>query len=150
MKSVAFVRKFKHEENDWKWTTFFCDFYSLLDNDTREKYEDGLLGLKPLNCGCEGKPHIWVGDTSYSLLSESSVYRAIAAICEAEGDYQLALAFLMCVKACIPQLSPTPKNTEVTRLRGQNQLIDGMIEDMTKKLPNQRRNLLKEWKKYVR
>lgn len=147
---VKFVRKFKHEENDWKWTTFFCDFYSLLDKDIREKYDDGLLGLKHLNTGCEGKPHISVGETSYSLLSESAVYRAIAAICEAEGDYQLALAFLMCVKACIPPLSPTPNHAEITRLRGQNQLIDGMIEDMTQKLPNQRRNLLKEWRRYVR
>ena len=149
MKSVKFVRKFKHEENDWKWTTFFCDFYSLLDQDTREKYDDGLLGLKPLNCGCEGKPHILIGETSYSLLSESAVYRAIAAICEAEGDYYLALACLMCVKASIPKLSPTPKHDELTRLRGQNQLIDGMIEDMKNKLPNQRRDLLKEWKRYV-
>lgn len=145
----AFVRKFKHEENDWKWTTFFCDFYSLLDKDIREKYDDGLLGLKHLNTGSEGKPHIWIGETSYSLLSESSVYRAMAAICEAEGDYYLALACLMSVKASIPKLSPTPKHDEITRLRGQNQLIDGMIEDMTQKLPNQRRNLLKEWKRYV-
>lgn len=149
MKSVKFVRKFKHEENNWRWTTFFCDFYSLLDQDIREKYDDGLLGLKPLNTGCEGKPHIWVGETSYSLLSESSVYRAMAAICEAEGDYYLALACLMCVKACIPSLSITPKTSEVTRLRMQNNLIDGMIEDIRKKLPDQRRNLLKEWKKYV-
>lgn len=149
MKSTKFVRRFNFEENDWKWTTFFCDFYRLLDQETRDKYESGLLGLKPLNTGCEGKPHIWIGETSYSLLSESAVYRAIAAICEAEGDYQLALAFLMCVKACIPPLSPTPKNSEVTRLRGQNQLIDGMIEGIKNKLPNQKRNLLKEWKKYV-
>lgn len=150
MKCVNFVRKFKHEENDWKWTTFFCDFYSLLDKDIREKYDDGLLGLKPLNTGCEGKPHIWIGETSYSLLSESTVYRAMAAICEAEGDYQLALAFLMCVKASIPPLSPTPKQAEVTRLIGQNKLIDGMIEDITKKLPDQRRDLVKEWRRYVR
>lgn len=149
MKSTKFVRRFEFEENDWKWTTFFCNFYSLLDQDTREKYEDGLLGLKPLNTGCEGKPHIWIGETSYSLLSESSVYRAIAAICEAEGDYQLALAFLMCVKASIPKLSPTPKNAEVTRLRGQNKLIDDMIEDMKNKIPNQRRNFLKEWRRNV-
>ena len=149
MKSVAFVRKFKHEENDWKWVTFFCDFYSLLDQETRDKYEDGLLGLKPLNCGCEGKPHIWIDGTSYSLLSESSVYRAISAICEAEGDYQLALAFLMCVKASIPKLSTTPKHDEITRLRMQNDLIDEMIEDIKKKLPDQRRDFLKEWKRYV-
>ena len=146
---MNFVRKFKHEENDWKWTKFFCDFYSLLDKDIREKYDDGLLGLKALKTGCEGKPHIWVGETSYSLLSESSVYRAMAAICEAEGDYYLALACLICVKASIPKLSPTPKHDEITRLRMQNRLIDGMIEDMKQKLPDSRRDLLKEWKRYV-
>lgn len=150
MKSVAFVRKFKHEENDWKWTTFFCDFYSLLDNDTREKYEDGLLGLKPLNCGCEGKPHIWVGDTSYSLLSESTVYRAIASICEAEGDYYLALAFMMSARACIPPLSPTPKTSDITRFRMQTKPIDKQIEELKQKLPYSTRDLLKEWERYVR
>lgn len=145
-----YVRKFKHEESNWKWVTFFCDFYSKLDPETRDKYESGLLGLKPLNCGCEGKPHIKIGDTSYSLMSESSVYRAIAAICEAEGDYQLALAFLMCVKTCIPSLSVTPTTGEVTRHRMQTEFVDSMIEDMKKKLPDTRRNLLKEWKEYVR
>ena len=144
-----FVRKLNFEDKSWRWVTFFCDFYTLLDQETRDKYDDNLLGLKPLNCGCEGKPHIKIGDTSYTLLSESSVYRAIAALCEAEGDYHLALAFLMCVKSCIPPIPPSPTAKDFARLRGQHKLVDEMIEDITKKIPNQRRNLLKEWKRYV-
>lgn len=147
--SSKFVRKFKHEENDWKWTNFFCDFYSLLDNDTREKYEDGLLGLKPLNCGCEGNPHIRVGDTTYSLMSESTAYRAMSAICEAEGDYYLALAFMMSARACIPPLSPTPKTSDVTRFRMQTKPIDKQIEELKQKLPYSTRDFLKEWRRNV-
>ena len=142
-----FVRKFKHEELDWKWVHYFFDFFSFLDDETRAKYP--VKGLAMLQCGCEGRPTVRVGDTLYGLLAESTVYRAMAAICEAEGDYQLALAFLMCVKTCIPALSITPTTGEITRNRMQTNFVDGMIEDIKKKLPNQRRNLLKEWKRYV-
>lgn len=144
-----FIRRFWHETSDRKWATFFCDFYVLLDQDTREKYEDGLLGLKALNCGCEGAPHIRVGDTTYSIMSESTVYRAIAAICEAEGDYYLALAFMMSARACIPPLSPTPKTQDLVRFRMQTKPIDKQIEELKQKLPYSTRDFLKEWKRYV-
>lgn len=148
--STNFVRRFWHENSDRKWATFFCDFYTLLDQDTREKYEDGLLGLKALSCGCEGSPHIRIGDTTYSLMSESTVYRAISALCEAEGDYNLALAFMMSARACIPPLSPTPKPSDLTRFRMQTKPLDRQIEELKQKIPYSTRDFLKEWKRNVR
>ena len=147
--SGKFIRRFWHEVPDRKWATFFCDFYVLLDQDTKKKYEDKILGLKALNCGCEGSPHIRVGDTTYSLMSESTVYRAMSAICEAEGDYYLALAFMMSARACIPNIGPTPKTSDVTRFRMQTKPIDEQIDALKKKLPESRRDLLKEWRNYV-
>ena len=143
-----FVKKFKHEKLDWQWVHYFFDFFSLLDDDTRSKYP--VKGLEMLQCGCEGRPTVRVDDTIYGLLAESTVYRAMAAICEAEGDYYLSLACLMSVKACIPHLSPTPTNKEIARLKAENDFIDRMIDDMTKKLPDTRRDILKEWIRYVR
>lgn len=143
-----FVRKFKHEELDWKWVHYFFDFFSLLDDETRAKYP--VKGLAMLQCGCEGRPTVRIGDTLYGLLTESTVYRAMAAICEAEGDFYLALACLMSVKACLPNLSPTPTTSEITRLREQTKFVDRLIEDMKKKLPYTRRDILKEWINHVR
>lgn len=148
--NTNFVRRFWHEIPDRKWVTFFCDFYTLLDQETRDKYDDKLLGLKSLNCGSEGSPHIRVGDTTYSLMSESTVYRAMSAICEEEGDYNLALAFMMSARACIPLPGPTPKTSDLTRFRMQTQPIDKQIEELKQKLPDSRRDFLKEWRIYVR
>lgn len=144
-----FVRRFWHEVPDRKWATFFCDFYVLLDQETKKKYKDNILGLKALNCGCEGDPHVRIGDTTYSIMSESTTYRAISALCEAEGDYYLALAFMMSARACIPNLSPTPKTQDLTRFRMQTKPIDEQIEELKQKLPESRRDFLKEWKRNV-
>ena len=142
-----FVRRFWHETSDRKWATFFCDFYVLLDQETREKYE--VLGLNALNCGCEGAPHIRVGDTTYSIMSESAAYRAISAICEAECDYKLALAFMMSARSCIPNPGPVPTTREIVRFKMQTKPIDKQIEELKQKLPESRRDFLKEWRKYV-
>lgn len=142
------ARKLKYEVSDRKWTTYFLDFFTLLDDETRSKYR--ISGLNMLQNGCEGRPTVKVDDISYGLLAESTVYRAMAAICEAEGDYYLALACLMCVKSCIHNYTDTPSRKEWQWITAATRWIDKQIDDMKKKLPDSRRDILKELKKYVR
>lgn len=139
-----YTRKMKHEVHDRKWTSLFFDFFTLLDEETRSRYTVKGLGMSDHSAAGANNGTIEICGVLHSLMSESTVYRAMAAICDAEGDYYLALAFLMAVKSCSIDGNASRQLKQIRDKR-----IDGQIEEVKQKLPDSRRNLLKEWIKYV-
>lgn len=137
------VKKYVGEIPDRKWATVFCDFYSLLDDETRSKYT--LYGLDSRHFENGSQPSVKIGDTSVCLLSESAVYRAMAMIAENEGDFYFALSCLMSVKSCIPKIHNDNDIAAQGRHSVYDKKIDKQIEDMSAKLHESTRNFLKEW-----
>ncbi len=143
MNKGPFTKKMQHEVHDHKWTTLFFDFFTLLDDETRSKYPVYGLGMADKSSGYKNA-NIEINGKRHNLFSESTVYRAMAAICDEEGDYYLALACLMAVKSC--SIDGTASH-QLKRIRDKR--IDEQIEEVKQKLPDSRRDILKEWKEYV-
>lgn len=135
------VRRYMGEIPDKKWTNFFCDFYSLLDDETRAKYT--IYGLDCVYNANSNQIAVKVKDMSYSLMSESTVYRAMAAICEAEGDFYLTKAFLMCARSCIPPVKNESCMNEIRLHQAYERNMDKIMRTVEDK--ESTRNLLNEW-----
>lgn len=137
-----YIKSFGEEEKSASWSRLFCDFWCLLDDGLKKKYP--ILGMDighQRNCTRET---VYIKDAHYPIGYQSVAYRAMSAIAYEEGDYYLALAFMMCVKTCIPRLigAETANRADRVRIAGYNKKIDTKIADLQKMIPYQKADIL--------
>lgn len=130
------------EEKDVSWSRLFCDFWSLLDDDIKKKYP--ILGMDVSHIRNGLRETVRIKDAKYAFAYQSVAYRAMSAIAYAEGDYYLALACMMCVKACIPRLigAETASREERSRIARYHKDVDSKMDDIRKMMPYQKIDLL--------
>jgi len=137
-----YVKSFMEEEKDIAWSRLFCDFWCLLDDELKKKYP--ILGMDIGHQRNRVRETVHIQDAHYPIGYQSVAYRAMSAIAYAEGDYYLALVFMMCVKSCIPRLigAETANRSDRVRIAGYHKEIDTKIEDIRNMLPYQKTDLL--------